>query len=115
MRVGERKRKHAAGYSVRAALNSFYATWSLDHTASHHKTFCEAMLSAPLISCLEVVTLKWELRVRVHSKTSRESNSQSLMSCNLKQNYTFGLRATGQMLHLPLDMGLLVSGRHGSM
>lgn len=64
-----------------------------------------------LWGCLEVVTLKWELRVRVHIKTCRESNSHSLMSCNLKQNYTFGLRATGQMLHLPLDMGLLVSGR----
>lgn len=88
-RVKARNRKRAAGYDVRTALNSFCRTRSLDHTAPHHWTFCEEMLRAPLISCLEVVTLNRELKLQVHSKSCGASNSHSLMSCNRKQNYTF--------------------------
>lgn len=88
-RVKARNRKRAAGYDVRTALNSFCRTRSLDHTVPHHWMFCEEMLRAPLISCLEVVTLKRELKLQVHSKSCGASNSHSLMSCNREQNYTF--------------------------
>lgn len=111
-RVKARNRNRAAGYNVPTALNSFRWTRSLDHTAPDHWTFCEMMLRTLLISCLKVVTSKRELKLQVHSKSCGASNSHLLMTCNLKQNYTFGPRATGQVLHLPLDMVLLVSWRH---